>query len=378
MPLRPRPAVGRMAAVPHGGINYGELDRLGIAPDEVLDFSANLNPFGPPAGVTKALGEVDVTRYPDSDSAEFRSVLAKKLGVQPENILAGNGSTEIIRLAALGYLGNGDKVFLIEPTFGEYEAACQLAGATAVKHRLSPEDAFLLRMDETLALIRQHRPEGIFIGNPNNPTGRCIPRAGLEQVLDSCPESLVVLDEAYISFVDKGKSCADMLVRDNLLVVRSMTKDYAMPGLRLGYGLADAGIISVLRRLCPPWNVNALAQKAGVIALQEETYLERCQAQLRQAKSYLVHELSRLGLPPLPSETNFFLVEVGDAADFRRRLLKRRMLVRDCRSFGLPRFVRIAPRSLADCRRLVEAIAESRSETSSPLKRGGEGEDRTR
>lgn len=133
-----------------------------------------------------------------------------------------------------------------------------------------------------------------------------------------------------------------------------------MAGLRLGYGVAKEEIIVTLRRICPPWNVNALAQKAGIIAIAGEDYLKRCQAELREARNYLVTELSRLGLPPLPSEANFFLVEVGNAAAFRRELLQRRILVRDCSSFGLPQYIRIAPRTLPECQSLVAAIKEIR------------------
>ena len=235
-----------------------------------------------------------------------------------------------------------------------------------MKQWLSAESAFLLNINETLQLIKRHRPKGIFICNPNNPTGRYIPRADFEKILDACRDSLLVLDEAYISFVDNAWSSLDLALhslatskeRSNLLVLRSMTKDYAMAGLRLGYGVAREEIIATLRSICPPWNVNTLAQKAGVIAINEEEYLKRCRTELKEAKNYLVAELSRLGLPPLSSEANFFLAEVGDAPKFRRELLKRMILVRDCSSFGLPQYVRIAPRTLPECQELIVAIKE--------------------
>ena len=135
-----------------------------------------------------------------------------------------------------------------------------------------------------------------------------------------------------------------------------------MAGLRLGYGVAKQEMIATLRRICPPWNVNVVAQKAGITAIAEEGFLKRCQIELREAKKYLVAQLSRLGLSPLPSEANFFLVEVGNAAEFRRELLERRMLVRDCSSFGLPQYIRVAPRTLSECRKLVAAIKQIRKE----------------
>jgi histidinol-phosphate aminotransferase len=350
----------------HGSIDYAEVEMLGIPPQEILDFSANLNPFGPPPEVVPALYGVSydlneaVSHYPDSESRYLKRSLAERLGISSDNVLISSGSTELIRLAALAYFGKGDKVLVIEPTYGEYELACRIVGTSVIKQQLSAKNAFLPNINETVKLIKQYLPKGIFICNPNNPTGRYISQTDFDRILDAGKDSLVILDEAYVSFVDNPWSSLNMIKGSNLLVLRTMTKDYAMAGLRLGYGVAKEEIIASLRRICPPWNVNALAQKAGIIAITKEEYLEQCQARLRKAKNYLVTELSGLGLPPLPSETNFFLVEVGDASWFRRELLKGRMLVRDCTSFGLPRYIRIAPRTLPECRRLVTAITEIR------------------
>jgi len=371
--LLPRPEISDVTICQHGGINYAEVRALGIAPQDILDFSANLNPFGPPPGVTETLSKCHdelsevISHYPDPEVYYLRRSLAEKLGVKVENILVGSGSTELIRLAALAYFAPGDKVLIIEPTYGEYQVACQITGAPLIKQRLSAKNGFWLDTSETVELIRRHCPKGIFVCNPNNPTGRYLSRADFEKILDAASDFLVVLDEAYVSFVDNAWSSLDLALhsslraeRSNLLVLRSMTKDYAMAGLRLGYGVAKEEIIANLRRICPPWNVNAVAQKAGIIAIAEEEYLKQCQIKLKKAKNYLVAELSGLGLPPLPSEANFFLVEVGNAPEFRRELLKRMILVRDCTSFGLPQYVRIASRSLPQCQKLITAIKEVR------------------
>jgi len=347
-----------MESCQHGGIDYAELEALGIAPEEVLDFSANLNPFGPPPGIKEAMSKSDIACYPDSRATNLRRFLADKLQVKVENILVGSGSTELIRLAALAYFGRGDLVLTIEPTYGEYQVACQISGASLVKQRLCAENGFQLNMEETIESIHRHSPKGIFIDNPNNPTGQYLSRTEFRKLLDASKDSLVVLDEAYITFMDNVWSSLDMIEGNNLLILRSMTKDYALAGLRLGYGVAGREIIATMCRLCPPWNVNAVAQQAGIMALEEEGYLKRCQAELREAKSYLVAELSRLGLSPVPSEANFFLVEVGNAPEFRHNLLQRRILVRDCTSFGLPGYVRISPQTLPQCHRLVTAIEE--------------------
>ena len=374
MSLLPRPEIEDVAVCQHGGIDYAELRALGIAPEHVLDFSANLNPFGPPPGVMEVLSGVShelteaISHYPDSEASHLRQCLTEKLGVEVKNILVGNGSMELMRLAALAYFGKGDEVVIIEPTFGEYRIACQIAGASVITQRLVEGNNFQLNIDETVQLLKQHRPKGIFICNPNNPTGRYLSRADFEKILDASLNSLVVLDEAYISFVDSAWCSIDLALhssgaaveRGNLLILRSMTKDYSMAGLRLGYGVASEEVIATLRRICPPWNVNALAQRAAIIAINEEEYCKRCQVEIGEARGYLVAELSNLGLPPLPSEANFFLVEVGDASWFRHELLKRKILVRDCTSFGLPQYVRIAPRTKPECQRLIAAIKEVR------------------
>ena len=374
MSLRARPEIAQVTGCPHGGIDYAELEAVGVSSDGVIDFSANLNPFGPPPEVVQTLCDAShrsveaVGRYPDSEAIHLRRSLAKALGVGPENIVAGNGSTELIRLTALAYFGKGDRVLIVEPTFGEYQVACRITGATVIEQRLSRGNDFQPDVDEMVDLIRRHRPKGIFVCNPNNPTGRYLSREGLERILDAASDCLVVLDEAYVGFVDNAWSSLSLALRSlpageeggSLLILRSMTKDYAMAGLRLGYAVATEEIITTLRRVCPPWNVNVLAQKTGVTAVASDRYLRRCKRELRKARSYLVAELSRLGLPPLRSEANFFLVEVGDARKFRRELLERGVLVRDCSSFGLPHYVRIAPRTLPECRSLVDSIREIR------------------
>ena len=135
-----------------------------------------------------------------------------------------------------------------------------------------------------------------------------------------------------------------------------MTKDYALAGLRLGYVIANQEIIQNLRKVCPPWNVNVVAQKAGVIALKDTEYLKRCESKIRQAKQFLIDELSQIGFTLVPSKTNFFLVKVGDGKSFRNALLGHGIMVRDCASFGLPEYVRIAPRTMPECQKLMAAI----------------------
>lgn len=362
MSLRPRPEIENLEACPHGGLNQAELKALGLNPEAVLDFSVCANPFLPPPGVSQAWETSAISRYPDSEAAELRQCLAAKLGVAPRNILAGSGATELIRIIAWTYFRTGDSVLILEPTFGEYRVACQIAGGRVVQHWARAEEDFAPRIDEIVNLIRQLHPRGVFLCNPNNPTGHYLTRQEVARVLEACGDGLLILDEAYVAFVDGSWSSLDLIAGGNLIILRSMTKDYALAGLRLGYAVANEEIIGALRRVCPPWNVNVVAQKAGVIALNDTHYLERCQREIRQAKQFLTGELRRLGFILVPSSTNFFLVEVTNAREFRTALLRDGILVRDCTSFGLPQYVRIAAGTIAECQKLVEAIRKMRSQ----------------
>jgi histidinol-phosphate aminotransferase len=146
----------------------------------------------------------------------------------------------------------------------------------------------------------------------------------------------------------------------NILIVRSMTKDFALAGLRLGYGIASEGIINILKKIRPPWNVNSAAQQAGIAALRSAGHMKRCGALINKGRNYLMAQLESLDYRVTPTDTNFFLVRVGKVSKFQQSLLARGFLVRDCASFGLPGYIRIAPRRMQDCRSLIAAIISMR------------------
>lgn len=353
--LRPRPNVQWLKACPHGGPDLAELEELGLSPEDILDFSVNCNPFGPPPGVKAALEKAAWERLPDPQATRLRQALAAALGVKPANIVVGNGSVELIRFLALAFFGPEDTVVISAPTFGEYETSVRIAGATPLL-RLEPEEEGFRPNAEVLAWFLRGEARGLFLCNPNNPTGVYLSREEVEGMVKAASESLLVLDEAYVPFVEGAWNSLGLLGLGNLVVLRSMTKDYALGGLRLGYAVGPEPLMEVLRRVLPPWSVNALAQEAGLLALEDPDYLARCLPAILEARDYLAAELVGLGLRPLPTRANFFLVEVGDAPSFRQALLREGLLVRDCASFGLPRYVRIAARTLPECQRLVEAV----------------------
>lgn len=359
MSLLPKPNLTQLRPCPHGGIDYSEVKEIGVPPEAIIDFSVNTNPFGPPPEIKQALTEIAIDGYPDSEARELKQGLATKLGVTSDNILVANGSIELVRLLALAYLSQEDWVIIPQPTFGEYEIACRLTGSRLLMPWAEKRGNFQIKMADIVDLAKKHQPKAIFLCNPNNPTGQYFRRGKIEEIINVAKDCLIVIDEAYINFVDDSWSSVDLIKKGNLVLLRSLTKDYALAGLRLGYAIADESIISVLRRLQPPWNINIVAQKAGLIALRANGYLRECQANLRQNKDFLITELVALGLSPLPSQANFFLVEVGDARQFRHTLLGRGILVRDCTSFGLPDYIRLAVRTLPECQKLIVTIKES-------------------
>lgn len=355
----PRPELMAVDIPQHGALDYGELECLGLSPDEVLDFSANVNPYGSSPQVRDAISHVSLDRYPDREALALRRALAERLGRAPSQIAVGNGATELIWAIALAFVRSGDRIFIVGPAFGEYRRAASLMGGEVIEWRACPEDGFAVPHAIT-HILRQMEPRLLFVCNPNNPTGILLSPDAISEWARSLPQTLLVVDEAYIAFAC-GAHSAVTLLEENVLVLRSMTKDYALAGLRLGYAVGSQGVIEALGRALPPWNVNVLAQAAGLAALGDEEHIRRSLVRLAQDKEALRQGLHDLGWNPLPSATQFFLVEVGDGAAWRRELLRRKILVRDCASFGLPAYVRLATRRAEENARLLAALREVRS-----------------
>lgn len=342
----------------HGAFDYGELERLGLCPDDVLDFSVNSNPYGPSSTVRQTLSDVPLDRYPDRESLALRRALSEHLGDIPvPRILAGNGTAELLWLVAQAFLRAGDKVLVIGPTFGEYERVSTLMGAEVVTWTARPEQSFAVDPQDVARCLEEKRPRLAFVCNPNNPTGVTVSLDVVGDWAQISPETFFVVDEAYLAFA-LGFRSAVTLALGNVLVLRSMTKDYALAGLRLGYAVGHEAIVDALTRVRPAWDVNALAQAAGLAAVSDQAYLDETLNALIEDKEVLVTGLRRSGWAPLPSAVHFFLLRVGDGAAFRRDLLRHRIQVRDCASFGLPAYVRIATRRPEENAQLLAALQD--------------------
>ena len=355
----------------HGGIKLAELRELGLRLEDCLDFSASVSPLGPPDGVAAAIAAVELAAYPDPHSLALTEAIAEHHrcdGVAVGNIIAGNGSTEIIHLLARAYVGSpADGVepaaLLLTPTYSEYGGAVAVSGGQvhtldATRH----SDGFGWDVGLTAERIHSERPALVFVCNPNNPTGALIGSADLRILADVAARvgSVLVVDEAYINLSDRhaeanGVSLA--ATTQSLVVLRSMTKDYALTALRLGYAVAGDSVISRLAALQPDWSVNGLAQAAGVVALADGCYLERARAAVAASRECVEQRFGEMGIRCYPTAANFVLAQVGDSAALWDRLARQGIFVRDCTSFGLPDCIRIGLRPVEDCVRLADAVA---------------------
>jgi histidinol-phosphate aminotransferase len=329
--IHPRPELSKVRPVPHGGT---------VEPG-VLDFSANLNPFGPSPTVRAAVRATAWHTYPDVDSTELREVIARRHGVHVGEVLIGNGCSELIDLVCRAFVRPGDAVGVWGGTYGEYERSAALAGATI---ETLPD-----RHDPTARLL--------FVCNPDNPTGRCLPVPVVNRQADRSPDTLVVVDEAYAECVP-GFESVIACERPNVLVLRSLTKAHGLAGLRVGYAVSSIPVIEPMRRVRVPWAVNAVAQVAAVTAVRDEEYTRRTVAAWLGLRDELVAGLRDNGLSPVVAATPFFLLPNPPDEPWGVRLARHGIAVRDCTSFGIPGFARVSPRLGPDNARLLAAVRE--------------------
>jgi len=353
----PRPEVQRLRPAVHGGPDYAELCRLGLSPGDVLDFSASTNAYGPPPGVVEAMAMADVTRYPDRHAIALREAIAEREGVSCAEVLVGNGAAQLIWLVAMAYLRPGDVAFVVGPTFGEYRVAAQLMGAHVVEWRADESSDFVPDLSALEVALKESGPRLVWLCNPNNPTGVYLGAEAVARLHAAALGALWVIDEAYRPFVADAWPSVHLIAKGGVVLLRSLTKDHALPGVRLGYALAAPSVIEALARVQPPWSVSAMAQAAGLVALQDRRHVAHTIGILRAEAAALRDALRAQGWRVVPSATHFCLVEVGDARIVRDRLLREhRIQVRDCTSFGLPRFVRVAARRPEENERLLSAM----------------------
>lgn len=349
--VEPRHPHGNLKPVVHGGIRRREIEAMGLEPLGIVDFSASVNPYGPPAGIRRALHSAvkEIASYPDPWATDLEEAIARKVGCDPSEVLAGAGSTQLIHILSLVYARRDKRVLIPAHTYGEYEAAVRAAGGRV---DALPMPGLQLSGDEIA--FRVQDADLLFICNPNNPTGQYLPPREMERVADACREvgCLLVMDEAFRDFLaESSNTVAWALDSGGIILLRSFTKIYGIPGVRVGYAVGDSHLLEPLRRLRPPWSVDTFAQAAATAALQEDDFVVSSRRKLWRHR-----RLFERFLKVLPSNANFFLLRVGNAAVVRRELLPLGFLVRDCTSFGLPEYIRFAVRRPRENQGLVEAL----------------------
>lgn len=317
---------------------------LGIS--DVIKLASNENPLGPSPRAVEAIEEIlgSVNIYPDGSAYKLKKEIVKRYGVEQANVITSNGSDETIKMIAEAYLNGGEEVISPNPSFSEYEFAAKVMGGKCV---MSPLDRdFRLDLQDMLQRMTP-KTKVIFICNPNNPTGTIIRGRELEAFLRAVPpEILVVFDEAYCEYVTDPEYLDTIeLVKQgmpNVLVLRTFSKIYGLAGLRVGYGIGHKNIIAALNRVREPFNVNLLAQAAGVRAINDLAHVRASRETNAAGKNYLYQEFDNLGLKYTPSETNFIWVDTGkDCKELFNQLLLRGVIIRTGDIFGYNTYIRV-------------------------------------
>ena len=343
----------------HGGDVYSARQKMNQDP---LDLSANINPMGMPPGAVRAAADAlqQCTQYPDPLCRELRAALAAYEGIPAEQIVCGNGAADLIfRIVAATH---PQRALLLEPTFAEYEQALRAMDCSIAYFPLQESEGFVLPE----AFLQQLTPEInlLFLCNPNNPTGRTVSPALLQEIWKRCEEAgiLLVVDECFNEFLEHPEQNTlkgVLKTGTNSVILKAFTKSFAMPGLRLGYGLCGNGDLAERIFSCgQPWGVSIPAQAAGVAALQEKGYLGRMRRLVQTERRWLSENLVRLGLCVFPSEANYILFRTETEIPLRERMEQRGVLIRACGNYrGLDnRYYRIAVRGHGENERLIAAL----------------------
>ena len=347
----------------HGGNVYAFARSRGISPEQVIDFSASINPLGWPRGVRMAYRRAvsRVAHYPEPNAETLTKALATYHDLDPQTVLVGNGSTHLIYLLARVLAPR--RALVVAPSFSEHETALRQYGAR-VDHFVLRPPSFAFSVERLKAVLARSY-DVLVLTNPNSPTGSLIPRLECERFVRCCHQAgtRMVIDETFVDWAEDESLKRQAEHSSHVVVLRSLTKFFALPGLRAGYLIAQPRLVSRLREQIEPWSVNAIAQEVARACLQDTTFPRRSRAFMERERTWLSTRLMTIeGLRTFPSHANFLLVRITRprvfAAEVARRLAEDNLLVRDCGNFvGLgKRFFRVAVRTRSENRRLLAAL----------------------
>ncbi len=326
---------------------------------KVIKLASNENPWGPSpkavSAVKKALGTVN--RYPDAQGYYLKKRLAKFYGLSSGNFVLGNGSDELIDVVIKTFMEADENIVTSEGTFLEYEIIAQVNDRKVKK---APLRYFKYDLTAILRLVDK-KTKLIFIANPNNPTGTYVTSAEVKEFISALPQEVVVVfDEAYDTFIsvnDYPDSLGYLRKKKNIIILKTFSKAYGLAGLRLGYAIAPLEIAAYLERIRQPFNVNLLAQVAGLAALEDKAFLKKTRQMTLSGKDFVYQELSRMGLGYVPSEANFILIDVGrDSQELFKACLKFGVIVREMSQYGLKNFIRLTIGTPKENRRFLRVL----------------------
>ena len=333
-----------------------------------IKLASNENPFGPSPAAVEAMHAAlsNLHRYPDGSCHYLGRALADHLGLTPEQIVFGNGSNEVIEFLVKAFVRDGDEVITSHPSFLMYQKFVQVRGGRNHVVDLKEMSHDLDAIGATVS----PRTRLIFIDNPNNPTGTMIPRERLHAFLSALPDDLLlVLDEAYIDFVDEDRGYDTLNLLDEVdgrcavVLLRTFSKAYGLAGLRIGFGLMAPTVAACLHKVRQPFNVNLVAQQGALAALGDEEFYRQTLSRTAAGKRFLMDGVAALGCKTYPSQTNFFLIDVlGDATRLYEKMLGKGVIVRSMKAYGYPRFIRISVGSEPENQRFLDALGQTLKE----------------
>jgi len=354
------PAYVRAIAPYQPGKPISELAReMGLPEDSIVKLASNENPRGasPKAIAAMHLAIGEAGRYPDGNGFALKDALAKRYGLAANRIVLGNGSNDVLEMAARAFLAPGTSAVYSEHAFAVYPLATQATGATGI---VVPARDHGHDLDGMAKAIRGDT-RVIFVANPNNPTGTWLPPQAIREFLEKIPaDVLVVLDEAYNEYLDadlRSDAAGWSGKFPNLVVSRTFSKAYGLAGLRVGYGFAHAQVADLMNRVRQPFNVSDIAQAAAAAALFDDEFVEQSYLLNKLGMQKLTDGFLRLGLSWIPSHANFVCVKVGKGAEVFNRLLEHGIIVRPIASYGMPEYLRVTIGTESENERFLAALA---------------------
>ncbi|WP_332674636.1 histidinol-phosphate transaminase [Aromatoleum sp.] len=346
------------------GKPIGELAReMGIPEAGIVKLASNENPLGMSSRAKEAAAAALVAgeRYPDGNAFDLKAALCARFGVQPDQLVIGNGSNDVLELAARAFLGVGRSAVFSQHAFAVYALSTNATGAVGIE---VPAKDFGHDLPAMAAAIRPDT-RIVFIANPNNPTGTFVEGAAIEAFLASVSSDvLVVLDEAYTEYLgaqQRYDSLAWLPRFPNLLVSRTMSKAYGLAGLRVGYGIGHPEVADLMNRVRQPFNVSSVALAAAVAALSDVEFLERTADLNHRGMAQITEALAELSIEWIPSAGNFLAFKVGDAAAVNRALLQEGVIVRPIGGYGMPEWLRVSIGLPEENARFIAALRQALS-----------------